>query len=347
MTLPTLSIDFEELITRVAESMGIAYYGAAGDEDAQIPTDTADLAQCKRIVNDGWRRFISIRQKWNWMKPLFEIELAVASGGTATSATPTTLVDSALAGTYADDYFNGWTLNIISGTGEDQSQTITDYTGATGTFTVASWTTTPDTTSIYAYVPPRCVEGDVGMYYMPDGYYGRVMGEMNYLSEQGTNRVRIDLSDPTTIRRLYSQTLTLADPTEACILPLTGTDAGRWAMWVWPIPTAELTVQGQCEIYPNALVELTDVPNCGFALHRGVLQACLYEAAVSHDSTNTNKVEMARAEWMNAAQESVAWDRENSPKRLGAGYRGYGSHANYTGADTYTSGDGTVYPLNL
>ena len=56
----------------------------------------------------------------------------------------------------ADDYFNGWHLFIISGTGKGQSAIVDDYDGATGgfTFTADTWfATDPDTTSVYAIEP--------------------------------------------------------------------------------------------------------------------------------------------------------------------------------------------------
>jgi len=58
-----------------------------------------------------------------------------------------------------DDYFNGWRIEIISGTGKGSYAIITDY--ASGTFTVADWLkpdgsaegTDPDTDSVYLVEP--------------------------------------------------------------------------------------------------------------------------------------------------------------------------------------------------
>ena len=57
-----------------------------------------------------------------------------ASGGSAT-----TLTDDTLANLYPDDYFIGWTVYVVSGTGKNARAVVTDYTGATGIFTVADW----------------------------------------------------------------------------------------------------------------------------------------------------------------------------------------------------------------
>lgn len=69
----------------------------------------------------------------------------VFATGTATSATTTTLVNSAKTWT-ASQWIN-YQVRIVSGTGIGQIRTITANTGTT--LTVATWTTTPDATSEY------------------------------------------------------------------------------------------------------------------------------------------------------------------------------------------------------
>ena len=59
--------------------------------------------------------------------------------GTASAGGATSITDADMAGLYADDYFNGQTVRIISGTGKTSYAVVTDYTGATGVFTVADW----------------------------------------------------------------------------------------------------------------------------------------------------------------------------------------------------------------
>jgi len=67
--------------------------------------------------------------------------------GTADSATNNTLVDAWFK-KYADDYFNGWIIFISDGLGKNQGRTISDFTSATGTFTIsANWAVNPDATS--------------------------------------------------------------------------------------------------------------------------------------------------------------------------------------------------------
>jgi len=63
-----------------------------------------------------------------------QLEAGDSSAGDATS-----LTDSDLANLYPDDYFNGWVIRIIGGTGQNSYAVVTDYTGATGKFDVADW----------------------------------------------------------------------------------------------------------------------------------------------------------------------------------------------------------------
>jgi hypothetical protein len=79
--------------------------------------------------------------------------------GIADSGSTTTVVDATR--TEGDDYFNGWRCEIIAGTGKGSYALVTDYTGSTGTFTVADWLTAagaaggtdPAADSVYAVEP--------------------------------------------------------------------------------------------------------------------------------------------------------------------------------------------------
>ena len=72
--------------------------------------------------------------------------------GTAQSATGTTIV-LASATSLADDRLNGMLISILSGTGAGQTRVITDYVDSTDTATVATWTTTPGSDSVYIVTP--------------------------------------------------------------------------------------------------------------------------------------------------------------------------------------------------
>ena len=73
--------------------------------------------------------------------------------GVADSTSATTLVDTTRD--EADDYFNGWRIEILDGTGRGSYGIVTGYTGSTGTFTVADWLggADPAADSIYVVQP--------------------------------------------------------------------------------------------------------------------------------------------------------------------------------------------------
>jgi hypothetical protein len=80
--------------------------------------------------------------------------------GTATSATGTTLVNSAK--TWTTNQWSNYQVRIVSGTGAGQIRSITSNTGTT--LTVPTWTITPDATSVYS------IEGnDDFIYYIGNG----------------------------------------------------------------------------------------------------------------------------------------------------------------------------------
>lgn len=92
--------------------------------------------------------------------------------GTADSADATTIVDLTLATLYPlDDMLNGMVVEVVDGTGQGSYATITDYTGATGTITVADWLapngaaagTNPDEDS--GFIVKECMK-----YYHPAGF---------------------------------------------------------------------------------------------------------------------------------------------------------------------------------
>jgi len=82
-----------------------------------------------------------------------------AQGGTATS------IQLATSASATNDIYNSMTVYISSGTGSGQIKVITDYVGATKTVTVSTWTTNPDSTSVYEVMPAIAItttEGTTG-----------------------------------------------------------------------------------------------------------------------------------------------------------------------------------------
>jgi len=77
MVEPTTALTYGDLILVVAEQLGVAYYGAAGDEAAQSPVDVYTLDKCKRYVQDGIRMFMadSPPNGWRWQRPLISVDI--------------------------------------------------------------------------------------------------------------------------------------------------------------------------------------------------------------------------------------------------------------------------------
>lgn len=86
------------------------------------------------------------------------------SNAIAESATTTTVTLSSAAGdtpSLIDNYYNGSSLYIISGTGEGQLRRVINYTGSTRTFTVnTGWATLPNTDSKMIVSPTVTIIGD-------------------------------------------------------------------------------------------------------------------------------------------------------------------------------------------
>ncbi|MBU1067695.1 hypothetical protein KKE60_07890 [Patescibacteria group bacterium] len=77
------ALDFNALIVHVASQLGVAYYGAAGNEVAQAPTDTYTLQAIKDYVNGGIRMLLNDAppEGWRCQQPTASIDLwATVSG---------------------------------------------------------------------------------------------------------------------------------------------------------------------------------------------------------------------------------------------------------------------------
>lgn len=93
---------------------------------------------------------------------LFFDKLRMAAGDASSVDGTTGLLDSTIDNLYPDDYFNGWTIRIISGTGKNSYALVDDYTGGTAKFTVLDWLgvsggaggTDPAVNSVYYVEPP-------------------------------------------------------------------------------------------------------------------------------------------------------------------------------------------------
>jgi hypothetical protein len=96
-----------------------------------------------------------------YIRRLPDLSYGTASTATSTSITLATTPSIGLTSN-EDDYYNGATIKIISGTtGAGESRVITDYVGSTRVATVAAWTVTPTGTIVYN------IECDIPQQYHP------------------------------------------------------------------------------------------------------------------------------------------------------------------------------------
>jgi hypothetical protein len=69
VVMSSLGLTFNDLILRVAEYLGVCSYASTV---AEIPTDTHDLDLCKRVVNDGYARFLN-DYKWEFLNVTMQL----------------------------------------------------------------------------------------------------------------------------------------------------------------------------------------------------------------------------------------------------------------------------------
>ncbi len=250
MSEPTSALSCYDLILRVAEAAGIAYYGSDGQGVACVPVDKYNFDKCRRIVNDGIRMFISRAPEngWKWRKRMASITFPSWVTGTADSGTAATLVDAVR--TEADDYFNDWILYIVSGTGIGETATITAFTSLTGTleFTALSGGSTPDSTSVYRIFDSvtNVINYDPTRFLMPEDFGGEVTGPIHYA--KNTRHGPINWSSQSIIRAIQENSEFSGYPTLAAYVPYQPTSqvlgsARRWELLVDSQPTAADTVE--------------------------------------------------------------------------------------------------------
>ncbi len=254
MAEPTSALGFYDLLLRVAEKVGVAYYGSDGQGIALVPVDAFNLDRIKRVINDGFRLFVASSpvRGWHWQERTASITLTPTASGIATSEdTSTTLIDTTNRDE-ADDYFNTWILTITGGTGVGETATITDFDQGTSKLTFSaglSGSTTPDATSVYRLEPAAIL--------LPEDFSGEADGPIEYAASTN-NGTPIDWVSEATIRAHRANFVTTGYPSKAAIAPYQPTagvlgTARRWQLLVDPSPVAAHTVQFPYTSYFNKM----------------------------------------------------------------------------------------------
>jgi hypothetical protein len=194
--------------------------------------------------------FISLQPEngWKWRRRLASITFPAWVEGTAESGTAATLVDSNRD--EADDYFNGWTLYIESGTAAGQYATVTDFTSLTGTiaFTALSGAGTPDSTSVYRIFDDASglINYDPSRYLMPEDFGGAVLGNATY-AKNTTHGTPLIWCDESEIRRIRQDGPNTGYPYRIAVRPYLPTSSlgasRRWELIIDPQPVAADTIE--------------------------------------------------------------------------------------------------------
>jgi hypothetical protein len=314
MADPTLSSQFQDFIVRVAEYLGIAYYGADGKGIAQVPLDAHDLDLCKRLVNDGYDRFIRSNPRWQFLTPTFTLSLTPGYTGSATSVgTTTTLIDTVR--TEGAGFFIGMVIAIThAATGQVEVATITNWNSGTKQLTFGAITTAPALGDTYTIAPSQCVNGDNSRYYMPDGFNGTVLEPLTYAANAGHGPIVQVREDA--IRSYQATASITGNPTYVGFRPTTASvtsNGKRWEAIFWPTPSAAYVVTGRCRIQPDELVNLGDRTIAGPVHDSAVLACALQEAERSRNDTSGFQAANAAE----AVRMAINIDGEAAPRRLG------------------------------
>jgi hypothetical protein len=294
MAEPTSAYSYSDLIAKVANEMGVAYFGG-GTGPALIPVDDEyNLQLCKELVNDGIKMFIADapRNGWRWMRRIMSVNISnLRVTGTADAADATSLTDATLETTYGtDDDLNGWWIYILTGTGQYSHAQITGYTASGGIIAVADWLdqygnaggTNPATDSTYAITQYETVGGDIARYPLAENFGGEVNGKLTY-SKDSAHSAFIGWVDEAQIRRVKSVNEISGYPRRAAYRPLE------------PLGSTLANTSGKrrFELILDPKPSTTDTLEFPYSLYFDKLDL---EAGVGDSGGNTTLVDAARAE---------------------------------------------------
>ena len=309
MAEPTSTLTFGDLLIEVARKIGVAYYGAAGDEAAQAPIDPHDLAECKRHVNNGIRMFIADAPPtgWRWTRPVAQLVLwpsvselagrtvtggAFAAGVTTITANQAVFHPSMELKTISIDGVGDFVISSYT------SSTVVVVTGDASTAAADLFSITAD-----------------GNYTLPQTFGGQYTGAITYAA--GTNRgVPVSWSNDGDIRAWReNQEDNTGQPWLAAVRTMnTGSPRRRWELMAYPQPDEEITVEFPYDLHFDELTTTTEVHPAPYGHDETIKAACL--AAAEKDVEG-----VAGVDWNYYQQKclpnSYKIDARSGPRRLG------------------------------
>jgi hypothetical protein len=315
---------FGDLILEVAREMGVAYYGADGTEEAQIPTNAHDLTECERHVNNGLRMFFNDAPAsgWRFLRPTLKTDVW-ADVDTDSSVTATSVTD------------NGVTLMTVTGgtpfheSMEFKMVTVTDLTNQVMIKKVTSTTTAEiDLNGESDFSAKTFAITADGQYTLPPYFAGTQMGVPTYEadsnigggiewgSEAEIRRMREDSNDTTGDPLLLAVRVMLEDGLGNAL------KARRFELMTWPTPSGDEIVEFPFEFHFDKMTNHLENPPVPFTHDETLKEACL---AVVERDVYDNPGRHSEEYHQKALPKSYERDARLAPKRLGYfGNRGMG-----------------------
>lgn len=269
MAEPTSILTFYDLILRVAELGGVAYYGATGNERAIIPVDVHEFDRCKRIVNDAIRMFISDAPEngWRWKNRIMSVTFGSVETTRAcdSAGDSTSLIDSSLADVYdTDDEIVGYYVYDIT---QGFYGIVTAYTALTGDITVSEWldydgassSLTPADEDSYSITDVQTVEGDKARYLLSEDF-GSVTGKLTYAKDSNRGH-DLEWRSEGFIRERREVTVNTGYPRYAAIRRYRS--QRRWEIIVDRSPTATDTILFPYEVGFDQLLMEAGIGDAG------------------------------------------------------------------------------------
>lgn len=311
---PTSALTNERLIVAVAKKMGVAFYGDNGDEEAQIPDDDHDLAECQEHVNNAIRMFISDAPThgWRWTRPIGTITLwpdvAVAAAVTVSAAAYNAAEDYTPLTASAATFYESMEEKEIVVTGQ-------------GTFRIKRYVST---TQVYVY-GSHYFSGTAtfsiasnGNYTLPRTFAGTHSGNATFAA--GTNRgMGLSWVDDSVIRGLRENedestgtpimlALRVFVPQESA------TQRRRYELMAFPEPSEVFVVQFPYDLHFDELTEMDETPPSPIAHDETIRAACraVVERDVDEESDGPDAAYYAKC-----LTNSHQTDARSAPRKLG------------------------------
>jgi hypothetical protein len=280
MAEPTSVLTFKDLIIEVSRKMGTAFYGSDGDEEVQVPTNAHDLAEAKRMVNNGIRMFLSDAppKGWFWTRPVQSFVLwADIAVGTDT-----------VTGSAYDPGSNKSTITATASAFFPTMEEHTLTTTTSGDFTITDYVSA---TVIKVQGDASAVSAETfsmasgGAFTLPVTFGGSVQGDIRFAAGTNNGSV-IAWGSESEIRAFREDSTSTGTPNIAAVRPK-ATVVGsrrRWDLVVWSTPDADVTVEFPFDLHFDKLVEFDEVQPAPLMYDEAVKAACL--AAVDKDGEN-------------------------------------------------------------